>query len=114
TFLGCVKSAACVDAGRRAEACWEEAAEKTNIHHSDHVSVDGAPGVSGPHPVRLILKNVNPVRRLLPYITRYRRKFALGFVCLLIASSVFAVVPRVLQLAIDDLYRGVTQATLGR
>jgi len=35
-------------------------------------------------------------------------------VCLVISSSVFAVVPRVLQFAIDDLYRGVTQAKLGR
>jgi len=61
-----------------------------------------------------ILKNVTPVRRLLPYITRYRRQFGLGFVCLVISSSVFAVVPRVLQFAIDDLYRGVTQAKLGR
>jgi ATP-binding cassette subfamily B protein len=32
----------------------------------------------------------------------------------LISSSVFAVVPRVLQFAIDDLYKGVTQAKLGR
>src|SRR6185436_7198048 len=55
-----------------------------------------------------------PVRRLLPYITRYRRQFGLGFVCLVISSSVFAIVPRVLQFAIDDLYRGVTQAKLGR
>src|SRR5437764_10188228 len=99
---------------RRAEACWEEAAEKINIHHSDYLSADAAPGVSGPLPVSRILKNVTPVRRLLPYIKRYRRQFALGFVCLLIASSVFAVVPRVLQFAIDDLYRGVTQAKLGR
>jgi ATP-binding cassette, subfamily B, multidrug efflux pump len=57
---------------------------------------------------------MTPVRRLLPYITRYRREFAVGFVCLVIASSVFAVVPRVLQFAIDDLYRGVTRAKLGR
>jgi len=35
-------------------------------------------------------------------------------VCLVISSSVFAVVPRVLQFAIDDLYKGVTQAKLGR
>ena len=57
---------------------------------------------------------MTPVRRLLPYLTRYRRTFAFGFVCLVIASSVFALVPRVLQFAIDDLYKGVTQAKLGR
>jgi ATP-binding cassette subfamily B multidrug efflux pump len=57
---------------------------------------------------------VTPVRRLLPYVNRYRRQFALGFICLVIASSVFAVVPRVLQFAIDDLYKGVTRGKLGR
>src|SRR3954469_10297950 len=57
---------------------------------------------------------MTPVRRLFPYIARYRGSFAIGFACLLISSSVFAVVPRVLQFAIDDLYKGVTQAKLGR
>src|SRR3954470_14995860 len=57
---------------------------------------------------------MTPVRRLFPYITRYRREFATGFVCLVIASSVFALVPRVLQFAVDDLYKGVTRAKLGR
>ena len=84
-----------MDAGRRAEACREEAAEQPNIHHSGYLSAVGAPGVSGRIPVRLILRNVTPVRRLLPYIKRYRRHFAFGFVCLVIASSVFAVVPLV-------------------
>jgi ATP-binding cassette subfamily B protein len=55
---------------------------------------------------------VTPVRRLLPYIDRYRREFLLGFVCLVISPALFAVVPRVLQFAIDDLSGGVTRAKL--
>jgi ATP-binding cassette subfamily B multidrug efflux pump len=57
---------------------------------------------------------VTPVRRLLPYINRYRREFLLGFVCLVISPALFAVVPRVLQYAIDDLSKGVTRAKLAQ
>jgi ATP-binding cassette, subfamily B, multidrug efflux pump len=57
---------------------------------------------------------VSPIRRLLPYLRRYRREFALGFVCLVISPALFALVPRVLQFAIDDLSRGVTRGKLGR
>ncbi|MSO56813.1 MAG: ABC transporter ATP-binding protein [Acidobacteria bacterium] len=57
---------------------------------------------------------VTPSRRLLPYLERYRRDFILGFACLVICSAMFAVVPRVLQHAIDDLYTGLTRAKLGR
>jgi ATP-binding cassette, subfamily B, multidrug efflux pump len=56
---------------------------------------------------------VTPVRVLLPYIGRYRREYTLGFVSLVLCSSLFAVSPRVLQYAIDDLYGGVTRAKLG-
>src|SRR5436853_1902742 len=58
--------------------------------------------------------SVTPVRRLLPYIRPYRRQLLLGLVCLVLCSGMFAVVPRVLQYAIDDLYTGVTRAKLGR
>ena len=57
---------------------------------------------------------VTPVRRLFPYIRRYRREFALGFVCLIISPALFALVPRVLQYAVDDLSRGVTRGKLGQ
>jgi ATP-binding cassette subfamily B protein len=57
---------------------------------------------------------VTPVRRLLPYINRYRREVILGFVCLVICSALVALVPRVLQFAVDDLYKGVTRAKLWR
>jgi len=55
---------------------------------------------------------VTPVRRLLPYIRRYRREYLLGFASLVLCSSLFAVSPRVLQYAIDDLYIGVTRDKL--
>ncbi|HEV3215478.1 MAG TPA: ABC transporter ATP-binding protein [Vicinamibacterales bacterium] len=45
-------------------------------------------------------------------MSRYRREFLLGFACLVISPALFAVVPRVLQFAIDDLSRGVTRAKL--
>jgi ATP-binding cassette, subfamily B, multidrug efflux pump len=55
---------------------------------------------------------VTPVRVLLPYIGRYRREYTLGFVSLVLCSSLFAVSPRVLQYAVDDLYVGVTRTKL--
>jgi ATP-binding cassette, subfamily B, multidrug efflux pump len=56
---------------------------------------------------------VTPVRVLLPYIGRYRREYTLGFASLVLCSSLFAVSPRVLQYAVDDLYAGVTRTKLG-
>jgi ATP-binding cassette subfamily B protein len=55
---------------------------------------------------------VNPARRLLPYIQRYRREYLLGFASLAMCSTMFAVSPRVLQYAVDDLATGVTKAKL--
>jgi ATP-binding cassette subfamily B protein len=55
---------------------------------------------------------VTPVRRLFPYIRRYRREYTLGFASLALCSTMFAVAPRVLQFAIDDLATGVTRAKL--
>jgi ATP-binding cassette, subfamily B, multidrug efflux pump len=55
---------------------------------------------------------VTPIRRLLPYIGRYRREYTLGFASLVLCSSLFAVSPRVLQYAVDDLYTGVTRTKL--
>ena len=55
---------------------------------------------------------MTPVRVLLPYIGRYRREYTLGFVSLVLCSSLFAVSPRVLQYAVDDLYVGVTRTKL--
>jgi ATP-binding cassette, subfamily B, multidrug efflux pump len=55
---------------------------------------------------------VTPVRRLFPYIRRYRREYLLGFASLALCSTLFAVSPLVLQFAIDDLYAGVTRSKL--
>jgi ATP-binding cassette subfamily B protein len=55
---------------------------------------------------------VTPVRRLFPYIRRYRREYLLGFASLVLCSTMFAVSPLVLQFAIDDLYVGVTRTKL--
>ncbi len=55
---------------------------------------------------------MTPVRRLFPYIRRYRREYLLGFASLVLCSTLFAVSPLVLQLAIDDLYAGVTRSKL--
>ena len=55
---------------------------------------------------------MTPVRRLFPYIRRYRREYLLGFASLVLCSTMFAIAPRVLQFAVDDLYTGVTRAKL--
>ena len=55
---------------------------------------------------------MTPVRRLFPYLRRYRRQYILGFASLGMCSSLFAVSPLVLQYAVDDLYAGVTRTKL--
>ena len=55
---------------------------------------------------------MSPVRRLLQYVIRYRRKFALGLGCVIITRAVALAGPTVLGYAIDDLTRGVTRAKL--
>jgi ATP-binding cassette subfamily B protein len=55
---------------------------------------------------------VSPVRRLLLYVFRYRRKFALGLTCVVITRSVALAGPAVLGIAIDDLTAGVTRLKL--
>jgi ATP-binding cassette subfamily B protein len=53
-----------------------------------------------------------PVRRLLPYIQRYRRQFSVGLVCVIVTAAVSLTAPWVLGYAIDDLTRGVTRTKL--
>ena len=60
-----------------------------------------------------ILDEVSPVRRLLTYVLRYRRKFALGLVCVVITRAVALAGPAVLGVAVDDLTRGITRGKLG-
>ena len=57
---------------------------------------------------------LNPAaRRLLPYVARYRARFAAGAVFLLLATAIQLVSPWVLKLAVDDLTAGVTRGKLG-
>ena len=52
------------------------------------------------------------VRRLLPYVNRYRRAFLVGLVCVLATTTFQLLSPWVLKFAIDDLARGVTRQKL--
>ena len=52
------------------------------------------------------------LRRLFPYISRYRRPFSLGLVCVVITTSVQLLSPWVLKHAIDDLTTSVTREKL--
>ena len=51
---------------------------------------------------------MSPARRLIRYLTRYRRAFVSGFVCVVIATAISTGGPWVLKYAIDDLSQGLT------
>jgi ATP-binding cassette, subfamily B, multidrug efflux pump len=51
-------------------------------------------------------------RRLLPYLLRYRGRFAVGLSCVLVTTAVSLVSPWVLKQAVDDLNGGVTRGKL--
>jgi len=55
---------------------------------------------------------VHPLRRLWPYVGRYRRAMILGLVCALAATAMQLVAPWVLKHAVDDLTIGVTTRKL--
>jgi ABC-type multidrug transport system fused ATPase/permease subunit len=55
---------------------------------------------------------VPALRRLLPYVNRYRGRFAAGLACVLVTTAVTLISPQVLKHAIDDLSRGVTHEKL--
>ena len=52
------------------------------------------------------------LQKLLPYLSRYRGKFAIGFVFLVLATTIQLLSPLVLKHAVDDLTGEVTRATL--
>jgi ATP-binding cassette subfamily B protein len=54
------------------------------------------------------------LRRLLPYVHRYRRAFSLGLLCVFATSAIQLLPPWVLKFAIDDLTTGVTREKLIR
>jgi ATP-binding cassette subfamily B protein len=51
-------------------------------------------------------------RRLLPYVLRYRRAFALGLACVIVTTAIQLLSPWILKHAIDDLNAGVTRQKL--
>ena len=53
-----------------------------------------------------------PYRALLPFVLRYRRRFALGLGCVVITTAIQLLSPWILKYAIDDLTGGVTRAKL--
>ena len=52
------------------------------------------------------------VRRLLPYVNRYRRAFIIGMVCVFSTTTFQLLSPWILKYAIDDLNHGVTRQKL--
>jgi len=52
------------------------------------------------------------VRRLLPYVARYKRGFLIGLVCVVATTTFQLLSPWVLKFAIDDLAHGVTRQKL--
>jgi len=52
------------------------------------------------------------VRRLLPYVNRYRRAFLIGLACVIATAAFQLLGPWVLKYAIDDLKLGVTRQKL--
>lgn len=51
-------------------------------------------------------------RRLLPFVGRYRRQFALGLACVVASTTIQLLSPWVLKYAVDDLTAGVTREKL--
>ena len=54
----------------------------------------------------------SPLRKLLPYVLFYRWKLALGFVFLLVTTTIQLVSPWILKYAIDELMLGATRSKL--
>jgi ATP-binding cassette subfamily B protein len=57
---------------------------------------------------------MSPRQRLFAYLTRYRRAFATGMVCVVLTTALQLLSPWVLKFAIDDLTAGVTVEKLRR
>ena len=56
---------------------------------------------------------MSPSRRLLRYVLKYRRAFAIGFACVIVTAAVGLAGPWVLKYAIDDLGQGVDSGKVG-
>ena len=51
---------------------------------------------------------MTPTRRLLGYLVRFRTAFVVGFLCVIVATTMSLTGPWVLKYAVDDLNQGVT------
>jgi ATP-binding cassette, subfamily B, multidrug efflux pump len=51
---------------------------------------------------------MTPTRRLLGYLVRFRAAFVVGFLCVIVATTMSLTGPWVLKYAVDDLNQGVT------
>ncbi len=56
---------------------------------------------------------MSPLARLVPYVLRFRRQFAVGLLCLVATTALSLAGPWILRFAIDDLTADVTRDTLG-
>ena len=52
------------------------------------------------------------LRRLLPYLVRYKGRVALGMLCLLLGKAASVLEPQVLRMTVDDLTVSVTAGKL--
>ena len=55
---------------------------------------------------------MGPFRRLLPFVSHYRRAYVLGLACVVVTTAIQLSSPWVLKYAIDDLNTGVTRPKL--
>ena len=55
---------------------------------------------------------MSPLARLVPCVLRYRRRFLLGLLCLVLTTAFSLLGPWVLRYAVDDLAAGVTRTKL--
>ena len=55
---------------------------------------------------------MSPLARLVPCVLRYRRRFLLGLLCLVLTTAFSLMGPWVLRYAVDDLTAGVTRTKL--
>jgi ATP-binding cassette, subfamily B, multidrug efflux pump len=56
---------------------------------------------------------MSALRRLLPFVFRYKQRFLLGLGCVVVTTAIQLLSPWVLKHAVDDLSQGVTRAKLG-
>ena len=55
---------------------------------------------------------MGPLKRLLPYLLRYRKHYAVGIILVLFGGMLGAVVPLLLKYAVDALKEGTTREAI--